>query len=42
MDQTALSQSNYRIFNSTISLEQNNEKAWFFARFTDSWKVEVN
>ena len=31
MGQTALSQSDYRIFKSTISLEQNDEKAWIFA-----------
>ena len=31
MGQNALSQSDYRIFKSTISLEQNVEKAWFFA-----------
>ena len=29
--QNALSQSDYRIFNLAISLEQNDEKAWFFA-----------
>ena len=31
MSQNALSQSDYRIFKSTISLEQNDEKAWIFA-----------
>ena len=31
MGQNALGQSDYRIFKSTISLEQNDEKAWFFA-----------
>ena len=31
MDQNALSQSDYRIFKSTISLEQDDEKAWIFA-----------
>ena len=31
MVQNALCQSDWRIFKSTISLEQNHEKAWFFA-----------
>ena len=31
MGQNALGQSEYRIFKSTISLEQNDEKGWFFA-----------
>ena len=31
MAQNALGQSDYRIFKSTISLEQNDEKARFFA-----------
>ena len=31
MGQSALSQSDNRICKSTISLEQNDEKAWFFA-----------
>ena len=31
MGQNALGQSDYRIFKSTISLEQNDEKAWFYA-----------
>ena len=31
MCQNVLSQSDYRIFKLTISLEQNDEKAWFFA-----------
>ena len=31
MGQKALSQSDYRIFKSTISLEQNEENALFFA-----------
>ena len=31
MGQNALGQSDYRIFKSTISLEQNDEKAWFFS-----------
>ena len=30
MGQNALGQSDYRVFKSTISLEQNDEKAWFF------------
>ena len=33
MDQNALEQSDCRTFKSTISLEQNPEKAWFFARW---------
>ena len=48
MGQNALGQSDYTIFKSTISLEQNDEKAWFFAcwyKFMDnrSWlkKIEV-
>ena len=31
MGQNALGKPDYRIFKSTISLEQNDEKAWFFA-----------
>ena len=31
MGQNALGQSDYRIFKSTISLEQNDEKAWLYA-----------
>ena len=31
MDQNALDQSDHRIFKSTISLEKNYEKTWFFA-----------
>ena len=31
MDQNALDQSDYSIFKLTISIEQNNEKAQFFA-----------
>ena len=43
MSQNALSQSDYRIFKSTISLEQNDEKACFFLRVdTDLWKLEVD
>ena len=34
--------TNYRIFESTISLEQNDERAWFFYVDTDSWKIEVD
>ena len=39
MGQNALRQSDYRIFKSTITLEQYHEKAWFFAcwyRFMES------
>ena len=42
MGQNALSQSDYRIFKSTISLEQNDEKPDFLHVDTDSWKVEVD
>ena len=31
MDQNALGKSDYRIFKSTVSVEENDEKAWFFA-----------
>ena len=46
MGQNALGQSDYRIFKSTISLEQNDEKAWFFAywyRFMEnrSWLKNI-
>ena len=39
MGQNTLSQSNYRIFKSIISLEKNDEKAWVFTcwyRFMES------
>ena len=39
MGQNALGQSDYRIFKSTITLEQYDEKGWFFAcwyRFMES------
>ena len=44
--QNALSQSDYRIFNSTVSLEQNDEKTWLFAwwyRFMEvrSWLKNI-
>ena len=42
MDQNAVGQSDYRIFKSTISLEQNHKKAWFLHVDTDSWKIEVD
>ena len=46
MAQNALGQSDFRIFKSTISLEQNDEKAWFFAcwyRFMEngSWLKNI-
>ena len=46
MGQNALSQSDYRVFKSAISLEQNDEKAWFFAcwyRFMEirSWLKNI-
>ena len=37
--QNALSQSDYRIFNSTVSLEQNDEKTWLFAWWYRFMKV---
>ena len=42
MVQNALGQSDYRIFKSTISLEQNDEKSDFLHVDTDSWKLEVD
>ena len=46
MGQNALDQSDYRIFKSTITLEQYDEKAWFFAcwyRFMEnrSWLKNI-
>ena len=46
MGQNGIGQSVYRIFKSTISLEQNDEKAWFFAcwyRFMEitSWLKNI-
>ena len=46
MGQNALGQSDCSIFKSTISLEQNNKKAWFFAcwhRFMEirSWLKNI-
>ena len=40
--QNALGQSHYRIFKSTISIEQHDEKTWFLHADTDSWKLEVD
>ena len=41
MGQNVLGQSDYRIFKSTISLEQKKMKKPDFLHFdTDSWKVE--
>ena len=42
MGQNTLGQSDYRIFKSTISLEQNDEKVWFFHVGKDSWNIEVD
>ena len=42
MVQNALCQSDYSTFKSTMSLEQNDEKAWFLHVDTDSWKLEVD
>ena len=46
MGQNVLDESDYSIFKLTISLEQNNEKAWFFAywcRFIEikSWLKNI-
>ena len=46
MGQNAVDQSDCSIFNLTISLEENDEKAWFFAywcRFTEikSWLKNI-
>ena len=38
----ALDQSDYSIFKSTTSVEQNFHKACFLQVDTDSWKVEVD
>ena len=37
MGQNALDQSDCRIFEMTISLEQNDKKAWFFAFWIHPW-----
>ena len=42
MGQDALGQSDYRIFKSTISLEQNDKKPRFLQVDTDSQKLEVD
>ena len=42
MGKNALSQSGYRIFKSTISLEQNGEKPDRMHVHTYSWKIEVD
>ena len=42
MGQSALGQSDWRIFKSTIYLEQNDEKACFLHADTDSWKFKVD
>ena len=42
MDQNALSQSDYRIFKSAISIEQDDEKPDFLHVDTDSWEMEVD
>ena len=43
MTQNALDQSDCRILKLTISLEQNDKKAWFFARFMEikSWLKNI-
>ena len=35
-----MGQSDYRIFKLTLSLEQNDGKAWFFNVDIDSWKLK--
>ena len=42
MVQSALGQLDSRIFKSTISVEQNVEKAWFFYVDTNSLKLKVD
>ena len=42
MVQSALGQLDSRIFKSTISVEQNDEKAWFFDVDTNSLKLKVD
>ena len=42
MGQDILGQSDCRIFKSTLSIEQNDGKAWFLCVGTDSWKLKVN
>ena len=42
MGQNALSPSDCRIFKLTVSLEQNDEKAWFLHVDVDSWKLKVD
>ena len=39
--QNVIGQSDYRIFKTTISLEQNNEKVWVFDIDTNSLKLKV-
>ena len=42
MGQNAVGQSDYRIFKSTVSLEQHGEIAWFFSMLIQShenWKL---
>ena len=41
MDQNALGQSDCRIFKSTISLEQNNQKAWFLACWYKFMEIKI-
>ena len=42
MGQNALGKSDCRIFKSTISLEQNNKKAWFFAFVYRFMEIEAD
>ena len=42
MGQNTLGQSDYWIFKSTLSLEQNDENPDFLHVDTDSWKTEVD
>ena len=41
MCQNVIGQSDYRIFKTTISLEQNHEKVWVFDIDTNSLKLKV-
>ena len=42
MGQNALGQLDYKIFKSTISLEQNDEKGYFLHFETNSWKLKTD
>ena len=42
MGQNALGQLDYKIFKSTISLEQNDENGYFLHFETNSWKLKTD